>query len=159
MSTINYSEQINAFQSFMDIRPVEFIEFNDKLYFVDSNGDVLSYSNKNPIEYNNLFLRSIVNGDFHATKTFDNVELFSTTSNNILIDSAKFYTSNQQSQPLLNENADKRENTYRLAIPRGVYDERMRDKYLICDYSVKGNSDGVAFSIPYIKTRYRYSKI
>ena len=159
MNTLNYSEQINAFQSLIDISPKLYIEFSDKLFSVNNDGSVHRLSKPNSTQYKDMFLRLVVNDDFQNTKVFDNVEMSSTTDNSIRINSAKFYTSNQTSNETLASNIDIRENTHKLSIPRASGDDRMRDKYLICDYEIKGGTDGAAFALPYIKTRYRYSKI
>lgn len=159
MNTLNYSEQIKAFQSVVGISPKFYLEFSNMLFYIDDAGVVNLVSDPAGVEYNQAFVRTVINDDFHLTKVFDNVEIHSTVDNKISVGAAKFHTSNQSSDIATMVDFDKREDTYKLSIPRDGGIGRMRGKYLISDYDIKGGTDGTAFSIPYIKTRYRYSKI
>ena len=161
MNTLNYSEQFSLFQSIMTkIDPAHYLDFNGALFYIDNDGSVYSIDNgTKPVD--SIYLRIIANEDFGYTKIFDNIELYSGVGNEIDI-AAEFKNATQVSDIISTETGDfsKRESTYYAALPRhsdGV--TRLRDKFLLCNYNIKGISGSRDFSIPYIKTKYRYSII
>ena len=161
MNTLNYSEQFSLFQSMMTkIDPVHYLDFNGSLFYIDNDGSVYSIDGGTEL-VDSIYLRIIANEDFGYTKIFDNIELYSGVGNEIDI-AAYFKTATQTSPVISTETGDfsKRESTYYAALPRnndGI--TRLRDKFLLCNYNIKGISDSRDFSIPYIKTKYRYSII
>jgi hypothetical protein len=159
MKTLNYSEQSNSFQSFIDIDAKHYVEVDGYLYYIDSSGQMYKAIGGNIPEYfNESTIRFVVNQDMPYTKTFDNIELYAGSISSAII-SAEFKTSTQQSL-LDNSNIITKESTMLAAIPRENTNNvsRMRDKLITCTYRIK-NDDKVRFSIPYIKTKYRYSVI
>lgn len=161
MNTLNYSEQFGLFQSVMTkIDPVHYLDFNGNLFYIGADKLIYSIDNGQSL-VDNIFIRIIANEDFGYTKIFDNIELYSGVGNEIDI-AAYFKTATQISPVISTETGDfsKRESTYYAAMPRdadGI--TRLRDKFLLCNYNIKGISDSGDFSIPYIKTKYRYSII
>ncbi len=160
MNTLNYSEQSKAFQSFVDISAIHYVEVDGELYYVDHSGDIYRLvSNQQDSQYfDGSMLRFVVNQDMPYTKTFDNIELYAGDMNNVAL-SAEFKTSTQESS-LDSNSIITKESTMLAAIPRENANNmsRMRDKLMTCTYRIK-NDDKVGFSIPYIKTKYRYSVI
>lgn len=162
MNTLNYSEQFSLFQSMMTkIDPAHYLDFNGALFYIDNDGSVYSIDGGTEL-VDSIYLRIIANEDFGYTKIFDNIELYSGVGNEIDI-AAYFKTATQTSPVISTETGDfsKRESTYYAALPRGDEDgiTRLRDKFLLCNYNIKGISGSRDFSIPYIKTKYRYSII
>ena len=125
------------------------------LYHVPNGG----YRN----ESSDSYIKMIVNQDYPYTKVYDNVELYFSNANQTLIESAWFTNSKQGSLVAISTDFDIREATHKLAIPRASSDlfaDRMRDKYLAANYLIKRDAaNGYYFSLPYIKTKYRYSSI
>lgn len=161
MNTLNYSEQIGVFQSFMDINPSHYIDFGGDLFYISDNGDVFSIEDKwNP--ESSIYIRVIVNDEFVSSKTFDNIEIYAGLGNDITIQ-AEFKTSIHKTDVISSLNSSdftNRESTYYAAIPRHIDGvTRLRDKHIICNYRIYGSSDDRLFSIPYIKTKYRHSVI
>lgn len=164
MNTLNYSEQFNLFQSVItDIEPEHYIDFDGSIFYISNNGNIYSIEDQNNSS-GSSYLRFIVNEDFTQTKIFDNIELYSGDGNDIYI-IADFKTATQSSLSIISHNIggafSKRESTYYAALPRNAADgvTRLRDKFLMCNYSIRGISGSRDFSIPYIKTKYRYSII
>ena len=161
MNTLNYSEQFSLFQSMMTkIDPAHYLDFNGSLFYIGNDGSVYSIDGGTELVHS-IYLSLIVNEDFGYTKIFDNIELYSGVGNEIDI-AAEFKNATQVSSVISTDNGDfsKRESTYYAVLPRdndGI--TRLRDKFLLCNYSIKGISDSKDFSIPYIKTKYRYSII
>ena len=153
METLLYSEQLGSFQSFTDSMPRFYMDFNGRLFYIDTNGSI--YEKSPGVSFSdNIYVRLMINKDFMYTKVFDNVELYS--DNDIEL-SAEYNTSKQNGVILVGA-FENRERTYISAIPRDNEETRLRDKYLESNYNIKG-IDGNNFSIPYIKTKYRYSVI
>ena len=157
MKSLIYSEQAGSFQSFSDIDPVHFMHIGDELFYVGSNGNVYKRSPELPSSYKDAVVRIITNQDLPYTKIFDNIELYAGYDNVAEITSVEFNTSTTSSV-LNGVDIKLRESTYMAAIPRGENETRLRDKYLEATYNIKGVDDK-KFSIPYIKTKYRYSLI
>ncbi len=157
MNTLIYSEQTGSFQSFTDIHPSIYIPIDGELFYLAEDGRIYKRSPSNPIDYKKAVVKVIVNQDLPYTKVFDNIEIYAGYENVADITSVSFNTSHSFS--VLNGDGIKlRESTYMAAIPRGENDIRLRDKYLGAVYEFKG-INGKKFSIPYIKTKYRYSLI
>lgn len=164
--TLNYSEQAQAFMSFLSSRPKWYLDFSGKYYSFDENG-VLRLHNSNS-EYNLLstttpdksIIKFIVNGNFDSTKTFDNVNYTADFSGALNFSNIVFKTKEQASATV--DDIARREDTYKFAIPRRAgeerFSDRMRGKYLISKYEFN-DEDGSKFTIPYIKTTYRRSMI
>lgn len=156
MKTLSYSEQMGAFQSAMTIDPNLFIEVEGELYFLSANGDIQIVNGDDYAR--NALLEFVVNQDFQYTKAFDNIEMYAGSKAGIDI-TGNFKTSYSSGQ-LIPAEISRREGTLFAAIPRDSDDgiTRLRDKLLRCVYSID-NADKIKFSIPYIKTKYRYSLI
>lgn len=173
--TLVFSEQINAFTSFYTFTTDNYIEFTDKLYLFNSlqlfkynSGDELNlFDDKSKIS----FIRFVVNQDYAQTKTFDNVEYGGDFTYGTNFTDIVFNTKRQTSYVLDNTEVDYREDTYKFCIPRNnielneaeelankSYKDRMKGKYLICNYKYDCNK-GNTFKVPYISTAYRYSLI
>lgn len=154
--TLNYSEKIQAFQSFLNIEPLLYIEINGRLFYLQ-DGNLYEYGSQHSPSYGSITFIFSVNSDLIQTKVFDNVEFYSNHSD-VSIEFAKFYTDSQVSEQL--SLYDNREKTYKFSIPRSISNyERIRDKVLLCEYKLTTEDSSRVFSIPYIKTKYRYSFI
>lgn len=169
MNTFLYSEQIDGFESIADFGTtniVEYLYIEDKTYVIDSSGNILLLNGG----YTGLYAKEcelifVSNQDYQYTKTFDTAEVyFSNNNNNSTITSAFFYNSINTSNTSYSADFSNREGTQKLSLPRvgsGLYKDRLRDKYLVCDYKINryAASNNYYFSLPYIKTKYRYSSI
>lgn len=111
-------------------------------------------------------LKIIVADNYPYTKVFDNVLFAADFTDNVdNISKFVFKTKNQTSFEGSAEDIECREDTYRFAIPREEcemnemsYAGRMRGKYLEEFYTFDCN-DNKQFTIPYIKTTYRQSRL
>lgn len=174
-NTLVFSEQINAFTSFYTYTTDNYIEFTDKLYlfnglnlFKYNAGDIRNlFNDTDKISY----IKFVVNQDYPQTKTFDNVEYSGDFTYGTNFTDIVFETKRQTSYTLDNKDVDYREDTYKFCIPRNnielneaeelankSYKDRMKGKYLICNYKYNCNK-GNTFKVPYISTAYRYSLI
>jgi hypothetical protein len=111
-------------------------------------------------------MKLIVNEGYSQTKVFDNVEYTTGPTNSAKLSFASYSNDKQNSYTITGDEIIPREGTYKFAIPRAsgtgnMFQERMRGKYIICNYEFKRKdiASNYYFSIPYIKTIYRYSKI
>jgi hypothetical protein len=177
LNTINYSEPLKAYMSFISSKPKWYLDFSNKYYSFDEN-NVLWKHNSNDAAYNELsitpsttgditthfydnsFISYIVNGEYVQTKTFDNVSFSGDNVESTILD-INFDTKTQSSNKVKWENITKREDTYKFAIPRDeaeiMFSSRMRGKFLKSNFLFTTN--GTQFTIPYIETTYRHSMI
>jgi len=181
LSTLNYSEMTQAFMSFVSSKPKWYFDFGNRYYSFDTVGDLLLHNSNNM--HNKMakttypdrsFIRILVNDTYAVTKVFDNVA-FTGDNISLMVNSHKFYTTSQESSIIDSLLIDKREDTYKFAIPRNIrsgtfigskeneipagrFADRMRGKYLVADYSFQNNG-GKMFTLPFIETTYRYSMI
>lgn len=154
--TLNYSEKIDAFQSFTGLESDGFVSFNGKLFSV-VGGKIYSVTpEQKRYSMDGFFIRLIVNEDYQYTKVFDNVEYY---TDGILLTDAVYRTTNQDSTHSDESDVEKRESTNKLSILRAQNEDRLRGKFLISDYLFRNKNNTKAFTVPYIKTRYRYSMI
>lgn len=164
MNTFVYSEKFDIFESLTKHNPAFKMNVGDKEYYIDDFGTIYEMNDGYDDHDRESFIRFVVVDGITETKVFDNVELFFNHNKVAKIDKAWFETLRQVSSDSNSSDFDVREDTHKLAIPRDINDgigiSRMRGKYLISNYEIS-NKDGLndEFSIPYIKTRYRYSKI
>lgn len=179
--TINYSETLQAFMSFMTSKPKWYLDFGDKYFSIDGNNklrlhnsnssyNVLSSEKTKKSEVSAEFyypadesqLKIAVNQDYEATKVFDNVFYTGVFNDNTNLDNIVFETQTQTSSIVDNTSIERREDTYRFSIPRSgeseLFGDRMRGKYMYSTYKFL-DLDGAKFTLPYIKTTYRYSNI
>lgn len=173
--TLVFNEQIGAFTSFYTFKPDWYVEFADKLYTFNSlNLYKYNFSDTSDL-YNDedkvSYIRFIVNDNYTQTKTFDNVEYGGDFTYGTNFNEIYFQTKRQTSYTTTDEQIDYREDTYKFCIPRNnielneaeqlvnkSYKDRMKGKYLICNYKYDCNG-GNTFKVPYISTAYRYSMI
>lgn len=169
-STIVYNERLQAFTSFYSHSPQYYLVLSDKLISIVDNTLFRLQTEGFTVtpEILNCSIEFVNNKDVQLTKVFDNM-LFGADIDTTLTDiSFEFKTLRQTSELSANffENADYREDTYRFAIPRAEisteasdsYAERMRGKYLICQFKCDNINSG-SFKIPYFTTTYRYSLV
>lgn len=173
--TLVFNEQLGVFTSFYTFKPDWVVEFSDKLFM---------YNNLNLFKYNtgdnrNLFddqskisyIQFVVNEGYPQTKTFDNVEYGGDFTYKTNFFKIWFETKRQRSFELTNTDIDYREDTYKFCVPRSdrelnvieelvnkSYRDRMKGKYLVCNYKYDCNN-GNTFKVPYISTAYRKSLI
>jgi hypothetical protein len=175
--TVNYSEATQAFMSFLSSKPKWYLDFKYRYYSLD-NINTLRLHNSNsrynvlsttPTTIGNVTtpetadkskIKLIVNGQYEQTKVFDNVNY---TGDFILPDNLSninFSTKTQQSNIV--DYIERREDTYKFAIPRAGtenFADRMRGKYLVSNYEFSDPTNANKFNLPFIKTTYRYSMI
>lgn len=129
LNTLNYSEITQSFMSFLSSKPSWYLDFKDKYYSIDANGDMLLHNSN--IIYNKLssttypdrsFFRLVVNENYPLTKTFDNVE-YSGDNISLMVQLHKFYTLTQNSLSIETSSIDIREDSYKFAIPRNTTTE------------------------------------
>lgn len=179
--TINYSETLQAFMSFMTSRPKWYLDFGDRYFSIDNNNklrlhnsntnyNVLSSEKTKKSEVSAEFyypadqseLRIVINQDYEATKVFDNVFYTGVFADGVNLDNIVFETQTQKSSIVGNNSIDRREDTYRFSIPRSndaeLFGDRMRGKHMLSTYNFL-DLEGSKFTLPYIKTTYRYSNI
>lgn len=173
LNTLNYSEAIEAFSSFISSEPKWYIDLKGSYYSFDEDGKCFLHNVEN--DYNRMkdtivpdrsLIRLLVNDDYEVTKTFDNVSYSADFSPNENIVPLQFKTRLHTTDKV--DFIDSREDTYKFSIPRDssetslgervLFPARLRGKYMVCDYVFK-SSDGNRFRLPYIETTYRYSMI
>ena len=164
MNALLFSEQLDVFLSLIGDDLSHFIRVGADEYYIDSNNSIVLINDGYATNNRVVEVKTVVNDSFSNVKTFDNVELFFEPFNAGAISEAIFYTSKQESQRSISSDFDIREGTYKLSIPRNklsrTYPDRMRDKYLISSYKINtAKLEDKFFSIPYIKTIFRYSFI
>lgn len=164
MNTLLFSEQLDVFMSITSDNPEHFIRVAGVEYFIDQNNAIRRFNTGYANSVRRTMVKFVVNDSFENTKIFDNTELFFEPFNSKSITSANFSTSRQNSGNVDGSMFDIREETYRLAIPRNLnsntYPERMRDKYMISTYVMDLGLNNIKFyTLPYVKTRFRYSFI
>lgn len=175
-----FNEQTNNFTSFYTHNPNWFFPFSDKLVTIKGNNMYYLHNlyevNSEQKEERISKVQFVVNKDASMTKVFDNVQFSAKLLDNDnqlpqIITDAHFNTKNQITDKVDYNNIDYREDNYRFSIPREhqdnpesqtiinkSYANRMRGKYLICDYTFDCNN-GREMKIPFIKTMYRYSML
>ena len=175
-----FNEQTNNFTSFYTHNPNWFFPFSDKLVTIKGNNMYYLHNlyevNSEQKEERISKVQFVVNKDASMTKVFDNVQFSAKLLDNDnqlpqIITDAHFNTKNQITDKVDYNNIDYREDNYRFSIPRvhqdnpesqtiinKSYANRMRGKYLICDYTFDCNN-GREMKIPFIKTMYRYSML
>jgi len=168
MNTLNYSEINKAFMSFLSSNPKWYLNFKGGYYYFDESNTLFRANNGS--KYNALksetpdrsLIKTVTNKDYVSTKVFDNVKYFAEFSGSDNFDNIEFYTSTQTGNAISKNDIDKREDTYKFAIPRRVgtdqFADRLKGKFLISVYKFQ-SSDGNMFSVPFIETTYRYSNI
>ncbi len=163
INSLIFSEQINSFSSYCDINPSSVFYINGEPYFIDGNGNIYKTNGGYDTSNKTPYIRFNVNENYETTKIFDNVEMHYDINNKVNVSRCWFTTTNQESIESNASNFDNREGTIKLSIPRASSDrfaERMRDKFLICNYEFDmSQSSSKYFSLPYIKTKFRYSYI
>ncbi len=164
MNTLIFSEKFDVFVSLTRHNPMFKMNVGDKEYFIGRKGEIVKMNDRYDMYKKRSMIRFVVSDNLPYTKVFDNVELYFNHNKSSEISRAWFETLTQVSEISYHDQFDVREDTHKLAIPRDVLDghsiSRMRGKYLISNYqidSIDGKNE--FFSIPYIKTRYRFSKI
>ena len=163
-NTLVYSEKLQAYDYFCDLSPISYIYVSGNTYAINQSGDIININGGYDSKYEDYIVRIVVNDEAHVTKVFDSADLFFTNNNkNTVIKTSFFSTSNDVSNIAGSDSVDEREGTKRISIPRSSKSsvgERIRDKYLICNYNITpGSTAPYYFSLPYIKTHYRYSFI
>jgi hypothetical protein len=177
LNTLNYSETLRAYMSFVSSKPMWYLDFSNKYYSFDQDNTLWKHNSSSagynelsvrPVAtgditthtYDNSFMSFIVNDVYPKTKTFDNVNFTGNNIDNISVE-ITFNTISQDSTQITFDDILKREDTYRFAIPReehmDTFAPRMRGKYLKSNY--KFITNGQMFSLPFIETTYRYSSI
>lgn len=180
--TLIFNEQLDVFTSFYTVNPTLVLSFSDRYYTIsDVNELYLHNTTDNLITDTYPLIKTskiqfVVNKDIEYTKTFDNV--FFSGDFNVPIDAINkdivkdvwFETKYQTNSPIKQSDMDNREDTYRFAINREINDNtnnnlynnsflgRMKGKYLICNYSFDC-TEGKTFTLPSIRTTYRYSLV
>lgn len=163
MKTILFSQDIDSFISLSDIQAAQYFTLDGDTFIVDYSGNILKlnggYTSNTLVPY----IITFVNGDYQQTKTFDNIELYFSSNNQSLVDMAWFSGSRNTTVSSISTDFDLREETHKLSIPRistEKFASRLRDKFMACNYYIKKDvANNYYFSLPYIKTKYRYSSI
>lgn len=163
------------------------IDSDDSLYGLYLGSETYG-SFDNDTSYNSSIITITNNDDYIKTKTYDNLIFFSTSKLNDIIqntnifDSAKFWNDYQYTELgtlTLNDNIERKERGYSLAIPRNIvtangtsnidifdssnhdstreFKERMRDKYLTTELTYDNSATKGQISIPYVGFKYRTS--
>jgi hypothetical protein len=158
-----YNEQINAFSSFVTGDPDWFMDFKhdfisikDKQFFVHNAGPANTFYNGT----DRSLVKYVVNDNYPLTKIYDNVTFDGLLEREHVSDVIfGFTTKTQESLKVKLPDIDRREDTYRFAIPRENYEGkgRMRGKYLTTTLDVLPTD--VNFKLSYIQTIYRISNI
>ena len=167
-----FNEQLGRFTSFYTFTPQHTLSFSDMVIGIEGTDTYKINDRSNRGSYFGSEISKIsflVNKDPVQTKVFDNVLMsgeFVDGSNsyvdayNNIVTNVDFYTLTQHAKPF--SSVDYREDTYRFAVGRADNSinkiERMRGKYLQCDYTFDC-SNGKHFELPYINTTYRYSLV
>lgn len=175
--TIVYSEQIDAFSTFI---PSDFISgnvINGKLWITKDDSNINLNSDLDSIrkytiakynassindfinsEYYYSYIQYVVNPEYDSTKIFDSVEFNGVYSG----DETKIWyeTDDKTTYTINSSDIGNRELTYKYAIPRIISGEdipdRNRGNYTMCTFLTNPKTNG--FKIPYFKTKYRTSK-
>ena len=168
--TLIYNELFGVFTSFSSHDYNHCATLSDRFITVDGQNSFYNHNdfvkkNKAKNEMISTF-KIVVNDKFVYPKVFDNVMFYADFNGNVNnITNLTFNTKNQQSKEISAANIECREDMYRLPIPREnaelsstSYLGRMRGNYLIESYTLNCN-DNKTFSIPYIKTTYRQSRL
>jgi hypothetical protein len=160
LNTLNYSEQVQSFWSFTSSKPKWYLNFGNSYYSFDEDNKL--YKHNSGVITDNSIVKYIVNDAYQATKSFDNIEYSPDFENSINFNKIDFKTNTMTSKSLMSSDIDKREDTYKAAIPREVgvdkFAGRMKGKYLISEL-LYIPVNGSRFNLPYIKTSYRQSMI
>lgn len=166
---LTYNEQLQAFTSFYNFNPDNYLLFPDKLLYIK---DQMIQENADfPFNEMKSKLQLVVNKDPLLTKTYDNV-FFSGEFDNIqkMMKDIKFTTKTQtgtifKDNNEVNNPIEQREDTYRFAVGREdeskdaySYPSRMKGKYMVCDYLIDCSNQR-NFRLPNISTTYRYSMV
>jgi hypothetical protein len=163
MNSIIFSEQIDAFSTYADSNPIEVFHLDGDTYGIYETGEIKNINGGYNVGDNIQFVSFSVNTNPSETKAFDNVELHFTNNNSNPPSYAWFTNTKQSSLQSTSSDFDNREGTHKLSIPRASSDlfaDRMRDKFIICNYEfIRTTHDSKYFSLPYIKTKFRYSSI
>lgn len=180
--TYSYSFIGNCWLSKHDYKPNCYITNDDKFYLVDNDSSILYIANKGDMCDFKTFtngvvpssIKYIVNPNTDYTKVFDNLVINSNSydSNNVYqpydsFDTIKFSNdlqstdiktiiiSNDYITTLPIELQSKfKNNEYRLSIPRGNNEDRLKSKYLVIDL-VYNNNDNYKLLLNYLKTIFR----
>ena len=136
------------------------MNFGDRYYSFGEDNNL--YLHNSGEITNSSLVRYIVNDRYQATKVFDNIEYSPELEQNKNFDKIDFKTNTMTSKSLLSFDIDKREDTYKAAIPResgaDKFAGRMKGKYLTTEI-LYNPINGSKFNLPYIKTSYRQSMI
>lgn len=163
LNTVAYNEnpQIQAFTSFYSMEPSWFIKTSNRLFSIDKDNCIRLHHSKQQMDKS--YIQFCVNKNIDTTKSFDNVEYsceFEGGNHNF---SRIWFNTNTMTSRFV-DFIDKREDTYKFAIPRENskyydlgYANRMKGKYLICNYVF--DHPGRYFRLPYIKTKFRTTYI
>lgn len=175
--TLMYSEMNKSFMSMLSSRPTWYLDFGGRYFSIDSSNSMRIHNKGS--KYNQLsgsnsivegvvvppaseksLIKFVVNNDYAKTKVFDNASYSADFSGNNNLSDITYKTSTQQTNPV--SLISRREDTFMISIPRNnvlaTFSDRMRGKYLICNYSFN-DASGSKFTLPYIETDYRYSSI
>lgn len=123
LNTLNYSEAIEAFSSFISSEPKWYIDLKGSYYSFDEDGKCFLHNVEN--DYNRMkdtivpdrsFIKLLVNDDYEVTKTFDNVSYSADFSPNENIVPLQFKTRLHTTDKV--DFIDSREDTYKFSIPR-----------------------------------------
>jgi len=165
------NEQIKGFTSFLTYKPKWFINTDDIIVSIEeklstsSNAFYRHNSNSTNLFFDNIpsssHIEFIANDTFASTKVFDNVKFYAENIDNATVLNAAYETTTQLSNMVTKEQIwdGKREDTYRISIPREVSTNigRMRGKWLKEIYNIQPTDNN--FNIPYVETIYRISDI
>lgn len=161
LNTVVFSENVNAFTSFYSTNPEWYIKTPDKLFSIDKNNILRIHNQKK--QYDKSYVKFVVNKNVKTTKSFDNVEYSCKFEDNDHNFSRIWFKTNTMTSRFV-DFIDKREDTYKLAIPRENsqyydlgYANRMKGKYLECNYVF--DHPGKYFKLPYIATKFRTTYI
>ena len=123
LNTLNYSEAIEAFSSFISSEPKWYIDLKGSYYSFDSSGKCFLHNTdsdynkmKDTVDPDRSFIRFLVNDDYEVTKTFDNVSYSADFSTNENIVPLQFKTRLHTTSKV--EFIDSREDTYKFSVPR-----------------------------------------
>lgn len=155
LNTLNYSEAIEAFSSFVSSEPRWYIDLKGSYYSFNAAGKCFLHNVEN--DYNRMrdtstpdrsFIRLLVNDDYEATKTFDNVSYsadFHPTENIVPL---QFKTRLHKTDKV--DFIDSREDTYKFSIPRDASNDtpgsviRTVSNGLYYDWYAVNNPSGLA---------------
>lgn len=123
LNTLNYSEAIDAFSSFLSCTPKWYIPINGGFYsfnsdnkcFLHNSGDDYNYLDMSGEERRSV-IRLLVNDDYETTKTFDNVSYSGDFEDGENLIPFKFKTRLHTTNQV--DDVYNREDTYKFSIPR-----------------------------------------